>query len=240
MVTLDRWNVYSLSRCVHTLDQVELDSQHIHSSNSTSSPSFSCVIPWCGPQASMMISIAQVSRSGNLASLFLSLTLFSSRVDIVFPNLWNASLSFSSFRKVPSIVPSFCISSASTSSHGWESKYKCICEASEMEFVSLSRLHLILSFLSIIFKLVRGCKLSNILNIAASGMSLVASMFIYSTLVKLDLVNAYEEAFMPSFGPTFNFSFIYVSVVVSRDEALVVHSIGPSKPHQGLSFSLPI
>ena len=27
MVTLDRWSVYSLSRWVHTLDQVELDSQ---------------------------------------------------------------------------------------------------------------------------------------------------------------------------------------------------------------------
>ena len=25
MVTLDRWSVYSLSRCAHTLDQVELD-----------------------------------------------------------------------------------------------------------------------------------------------------------------------------------------------------------------------
>ena len=31
MVTLDHWSVYSLSRCVHTLDQVELDSQHCHS-----------------------------------------------------------------------------------------------------------------------------------------------------------------------------------------------------------------
>ena len=29
MLILDRWSVYSLSRCVHTLDQVELDSQHI-------------------------------------------------------------------------------------------------------------------------------------------------------------------------------------------------------------------
>ena len=34
MVTLDRWSVYSLSRCVHTLDQVELDSQHAPSSSS--------------------------------------------------------------------------------------------------------------------------------------------------------------------------------------------------------------
>ena len=29
MVTLDRWSIYSLGRCVHTLDQVELDSQQI-------------------------------------------------------------------------------------------------------------------------------------------------------------------------------------------------------------------
>ena len=34
VVTLDRWSVYSLSRCVHTLDQVELDSQHAPSSSS--------------------------------------------------------------------------------------------------------------------------------------------------------------------------------------------------------------
>ena len=27
VMTLDRWNVHSLSRCVHTQDQVELDSQ---------------------------------------------------------------------------------------------------------------------------------------------------------------------------------------------------------------------
>ena len=34
VVTLDRWSVHSLSRCVHTLDQVELDSQHAPSSSS--------------------------------------------------------------------------------------------------------------------------------------------------------------------------------------------------------------
>ena len=28
VVTLDRWSVRSLSRCVHTLDQVKIDSQH--------------------------------------------------------------------------------------------------------------------------------------------------------------------------------------------------------------------
>ena len=31
VVILDRWSVYSLSRCVHTIDQVELDSQHCYS-----------------------------------------------------------------------------------------------------------------------------------------------------------------------------------------------------------------
>ena len=34
MVTLDRWSVYTLSSCVHTLDQVELDSQHDPSNSS--------------------------------------------------------------------------------------------------------------------------------------------------------------------------------------------------------------
>ena len=34
VVTLDRWSVYSLSRCVHTIGQVELDSQHAPSSSS--------------------------------------------------------------------------------------------------------------------------------------------------------------------------------------------------------------
>ena len=34
MVTLNRWSVYSLSRCVHTLDHIELDSQHAPSSSS--------------------------------------------------------------------------------------------------------------------------------------------------------------------------------------------------------------
>ena len=34
VVTLDHWSVYSLSRCVHTLDQVELDFQHAPSSSS--------------------------------------------------------------------------------------------------------------------------------------------------------------------------------------------------------------
>ena len=34
VVTLDLWSVYSLSRCVHTLDKVELDSQHAPSSSS--------------------------------------------------------------------------------------------------------------------------------------------------------------------------------------------------------------
>ena len=34
VVTLDRWSVPSLSRCVHTLDQVELDSQYIYNGDS--------------------------------------------------------------------------------------------------------------------------------------------------------------------------------------------------------------
>ena len=34
VVTLDYWSVPSLSRCVHTLDQVELDYQHAPSSSS--------------------------------------------------------------------------------------------------------------------------------------------------------------------------------------------------------------
>ena len=33
MVTIDRWSVNSLSRCVDTIDQVELDSQHAPSSS---------------------------------------------------------------------------------------------------------------------------------------------------------------------------------------------------------------
>ena len=34
VVTIHRWSVHSLSRCVHTLDQVELDSEHAPSSSS--------------------------------------------------------------------------------------------------------------------------------------------------------------------------------------------------------------
>ena len=50
MVTLDRWSVYSLSRCVHTLDQVELDSPQ----KSKSEKSEMMKIPYASTVRSLM------------------------------------------------------------------------------------------------------------------------------------------------------------------------------------------
>ena len=53
VVTLDHWSVYSLSRYVHTIDQVELDSQHAPSSSSRLASS--CVVRSCEVGASACV-----------------------------------------------------------------------------------------------------------------------------------------------------------------------------------------